>query len=163
MCSPETKVEAEFTPVFDNFGLGLCVWSPLAGGILTGKYNDGIPDGSRLTKINEGMKEHYFSRFIGEEAEKKTSALLKKVDAIAVSLGASMAQLALAWCMYNKDVSVTMFGSTKPSQIEDNVKAIEILKKLTPEIHAQLDEILGNRPSYGTNFRTWKPIPPRLA
>ena len=157
------RVEVEYGPIYNNFGLGLTVWSPLAGGILTGKYSEGTPEDSRLNKANALVKEMFFKKHLGEEdSKKKTAELLKQLDLIAKSLGASLAQLALAWCIYNKDVSVTLFGSTKTQQVEDNIKAAEIYKKITPEIYQQVEGIFKNKPEPGTNFRTWKPLKPRV-
>jgi voltage-dependent potassium channel beta subunit len=156
------KVEVEYVPVYNNWGLGTTVWSPLAGGVLTGKYNEGIPDDSRLTRANAFMKEKYFKNFIGDDVKDKTFSILKQLDEVAKSLGATLAQLALAWCIYNKDTTVTLFGSTKLDQIDDNVKAVEVYKKITPEIYAKIETILSNKPDPGTNFRTWKPLKSRV-
>lgn len=156
------RVEVDYALIYENFGLGTTVWSPLAGGVLTGKYNEGIPEDSRLTRANAFLKEHFFKSLVGEETKEKTVSLLKQLDTVAKELGCSLAQLALAWCIYNRDVTVTLFGSTKIEQIEDNVKAIEVYKRITPEIYQRIETILNNKPNPGTNFRSWKPLKPRV-
>ena len=144
------KLEHEYQPLFDEFGLGTTIWSPLAGGILTGKYNDGIPKNTRVTlKGYEWLKDRIESDEGKQQIEKT-----KKLTLIAGELGGTTAQLALAWCLKNKNVSTVITGATKFEQLEDNLGALDLLDKLTPEIMTRIDDILGNRPTPPIDFRT---------
>ncbi len=133
------KMEQDYLPVFQNVGLGTTIWSPLAAGFLTGKYIDGIPEGSRLDiKGFDWLKE----RWLQEEKIKK----LKKLVALAEKLGASMASLAIAWTIKNPNVSTAILGATKKEQLYDNLKALETLNKLSPEVMDEIEKILQNKP-----------------
>lgn len=152
------RFEVEYGTLFDKYRMGSTIWSPLAGGILTGKYNFGIPAGSRF----ENAQNFSYATYMGdEEKKKKTVAILEKLTEVAKGLDCTLAQLALAWAIANKDVSTAMFGASKVEQVDSNVKAVEIYKKLTPEISAKIEEILGNRPKTPMNYLTWSPFPPR--
>jgi len=133
------KMEQDYIPVFQNVGLGTTIWSPLAAGFLTGKYNDGFPEGSRL-----GMKgfEWLRDRWIQEEKMSK----LKKLDELSKELNVSMASLAIAWTIHNPNVTSTILGATRKEQLEENFKALDVLPLLTTEIMSRIDEILGNKP-----------------
>jgi len=137
------KVEVDYLPVYKNFGLGLTTWSPLASGILTGKYsNQQIPEGSRL-----GLAEYKWlkdSKFGANSWQIEKADLLKP---FADELGCTMGQLAIAWCASNKNVSTVILGATSVAQLEENLKALEIIPKLTPEILAKIDEALGTKPN----------------
>ena len=133
------KMEQDYLPVFQNVGLGTTIWSPLAAGFLTGKYIDGIPEGSRLDiKGFDWLKE----RWLQEEKIKK----LKKLVALAEKLGVSMASLAIAWTIKNPNVSTAILGATKKEQLYDNLKALETLNKLSPEVMDEIEKILQNKP-----------------
>ena len=133
------KMEQDYLPVFQNVGLGTTIWSPLAAGFLTGKYIDGIPEGSRLDiKGFDWLKE----RWLQEEKIKK----LKKLVALAEKLGVSMASLAIAWVIKNPNVSTAILGATKKEQLYDNLKALETLNKLSPEVMDEIEKILQNKP-----------------
>jgi voltage-dependent potassium channel beta subunit len=152
------RFEVEYGTLFDKYRMGSTIWSPLAGGILTGKYNFGIPAGSRF----ENSTSFSYATFMGDEEKKKrTIGIIEKLGDVAKELNASLAQLALAWTIANKDVSTAIFGATKVEQVDDNIKAIELYKKLTPEIFEKIEKILDNRPKPTMNFRTWSPYPPR--
>ena len=133
------KMEQDYIPVFQNVGLGTTIWSPLAAGFLTGKYNDGFPEGSRL-----GMKgfEWLRDRWIQEEKMSK----LKKLDELSKELNVSMASLAIAWTIHNPNVTSAILGATRKEQLEENFKALDVLPLLTTEIMSRIDEILGNKP-----------------
>ena len=134
-----TKVEKDFLTVFNDIGLGTTIWSPLASGILTGKYNDGIPDGSRLSeKGMEWLKNSTFS----EDKIQRVRNLKKVAD----ELGTSLATLSVAWCISNPHVTTAILGATKKEQLEENLKALEIYPKLTPEVKDRIDEIIGTKP-----------------
>jgi voltage-dependent potassium channel beta subunit len=143
------RFESEYAPLYKEFGLGTTIWSPLASGLLTGKYNEGIPEDSRATL--EGY-DWLRDRFTSETAQKR----LAKVDRlipVADELGCSMAQLALAWCLTNPNVSTVITGASKPSQVEENMQAIEVVDKLTPDVLERIEEILDNKPAPPSDFR----------
>lgn len=136
------RVEAEYAPLYREIGLGTTIWSPLASGMLTGKYNRGIPDGSRVT-----LKGYDWLRkqFEGEEAAKKI-AKVERLTQIAVELGCSMAQLALAWCLKNPHVSTVITGASRAEQVVENMKALEVADQLSETIMQQIEDILENKP-----------------
>jgi len=151
------RFEKEYHDLFRQYHLGTTIWSPLAGGLLSGKYNEGLPPGSRYDTDDQMLKGIY-NKYFSDEAKEKTFKSLRALGDIAKEVGCSQAQLALAWTLASPNVSVCLFGATKISQIEDNVKAVEIYKKLTPEIIQKIDEAMGNAPAPLTDFRTWKPF-----
>ncbi len=133
------RVELEYAPLYRELGLGTTIWSPLASGILTGKYNAGVPADSRLAmKGYEWLKEAALSP---ERIE-----TVKKLEPVAADLGCSLAQLALAWCLKNPHVSTVITGASRPEQVKQNMQALEVVPKLTDEVLARIEEILGNRP-----------------
>jgi len=134
------KVEQEFLEIYKNAGLGLTIWSPLAGGLLTGKYNQGLPKESRFAL--EGM-EWLKERWMREEHLQKVKALSET----AKSLGVSMASLAIAWCIKNPNVSTAILGASREEQLRDNLSAIDTLKKLSPEVIEEIEAIMKNKPT----------------
>jgi voltage-dependent potassium channel beta subunit len=132
------RFEREYAPLYKELGYGTTIWSPLASGLLTGKYNDGIPADSRASL--EGYE--WLQRGITPERIEKVRAL----KPIADELGASMAQFALAWCLANPNVSTVITGASRPQQVTENMKALEIAPKLTGDVLERIDEVLGNRP-----------------
>jgi len=148
------KIEQEYPVLFDDYGLGTTTWSPLHYGILTGKYRKGIPEDSRLG-LN---KDHSFfaqaiDEFLSETTLPITNAKLEKLDEIAKKLGGNLAQIALAWIISTKDVSTCILGASKVSQLEDNLGAVILKEKLTPEILAEIEGILGTAPAPEFNYR----------
>lgn len=134
------KVEQDYLPVYKNVGLGTTIWSPLAAGFLTGKYLNTIPEDSRLSIPGfEWLK----SRWLQEE---KIAKLKKLVD-LANELGVSMASLAIAWTISNPNVTTAILGATKKEQLTDNLKALDVLKLLTPEVLSTIESILRNKPT----------------
>ena len=129
-----TKVEEEFADLYDSIGLGLTTWSPLASGVLTGKYLDGVPPGSRATLPGYQWLE---SLLTDTDANRKVRAL----QPIAAELGASMAQVAVAWCAANPRVSTVITGASRASQLRENLGALDVLPRLTPEVLRRLDEV----------------------
>ena len=125
------------------------IWSPLASGLLTGKYNDGIPEGTRATL--EGL-EWLRSRFEGDEADAKIEKV-KKLAPIAEELDCSLAQLALAWCAKNPHVSTVMTGASRKEQVVENMKALEVLERLDDEVMERIDVVLDNAPPPEQRFR----------
>jgi voltage-dependent potassium channel beta subunit len=134
------KMEMDYLPVFQNVGLGTTIWSPLAAGFLTGKYNEGIPEDSRLAIQGFGwLKE----RWLQEEKLKK----VKQLAALAKQLNVSLASLAIAWTIKNPNVTTAILGATKIEQLEENLKALDTLNVLTPEVQEQIENILQNKPA----------------
>jgi len=152
-----TKVDKEYLPLFQDHGMGSTVWSPLASGILSGKYNNGIPAGTRFDTSDPMMKMVYESH-LGENVREKTIKLLKGLEEIAKELGSTQAQLAYAWVLKNPNVSSCLMGASKTSQVEENVRAVEVAKKITPEILERIEKILDNTPAEHFNFKLWKPF-----
>jgi voltage-dependent potassium channel beta subunit len=144
------KVEKEYLQLYREIGLGTTIWSPLASGLLTGKYNEGIPKDSRANV--EGY-EWLRKRFTGEEAKKNIEKVIK-LTSVAEIIDCSQAQLAIAWCLKNPNVSTVITGASKPSQVKDNLKAIEVVEKITPDVIETIEEILGNKPDLDPDFRS---------
>lgn len=135
------RVEKEYLPLYREIGLGTTIWSPLASGLLTGKYNNGLPPDTRaLLKGYEWLREHVI---IPQNVEK-----VKKLQPIATELGVTMAQLALAWCLKNPNVSTVITGASRPEQVSENMKAIEIVPKLNSDAMERIDVILDNKPTF---------------
>ncbi|WP_332735894.1 potassium channel beta subunit family protein [Flavihumibacter sp.] len=133
------KMEMDYLPVFRNVGLGTTIWSPLAAGFLTGKYLSGFPEGSRLGL--EGF-EWLKDRWLQEEKIDK----LRQLDALAKELGISVGGLAIAWTIRNPNVTTAILGATSAPQLEENLKALEILPLLTDEVMQKIEDILQNKP-----------------
>ena len=127
------KVEQSFGRLYEDYGLGLTTWSPLASGVLTGKYLNGIPEGSRATLPGyEWLRDQL--------TDPKTNARIPALLAIADELACSPAQLAIAWCAANPHVSTVITGASSVAQVEENLDAIDVLPKITPELKARLDQ-----------------------
>ncbi|MBP6430675.1 MAG: aldo/keto reductase [Ferruginibacter sp.] len=133
------KLEKEYLDVFRTVGLGTTIWSPLASGLLSGKYNDGIPKGSRFAL--EGF-DWLKDRWIMDDKVKK----VKKLSELATKLGTTTAALSVAWCIKNPNVSTAILGATKKQQLLDNLKAIEVVEKLTPDVIEKIEKIMNNKP-----------------
>lgn len=136
------RVEAEYAPLYRDIGLGTTIWSPLASGMLTGKYNRGIPDGSRITLTGYDWLRKQFE---GEEAAQKLGKV-ERLTQIAGELGCSMAQLALAWCLKNPHVSSVITGASRAEQVDENMKALEVTAQLSDAVMQQIEDILQNKP-----------------
>src|SRR4051812_48672543 len=132
------KVEREFAPLYENPGLGTTTWSPLASGLLTGKYNDGRPGDTRISLPGYSWLKEDFE---GEDARGKLEKV-KKLAAVATDLGASLPNMALAWCLKNPNVSSVITGASKPAQIKENMKASELAPKMSADIMGRIDQIL---------------------
>lgn len=135
------RFEAEYAPLYKLYNYGTTTWSPLYQGILTGKYNDGIPEDSRFGSISKGEASKFET-----ETTKAQIETVRKLTKVAEKLGASMASLALAWVIKNPHVSVAILGATKASQITENVKCLELYPQMTDEVMKEISEILGNDP-----------------
>jgi voltage-dependent potassium channel beta subunit len=128
------RVEQEYARLYEDIGLGLTTWSPLASGLLTGKYKDGIPANSRGAMENMG----FLAKSLNDPAKK---AAIAKLELVAADLGCNVAQLAIAWAAKNPRVSSVITGASKLSQLQSNLGAVEVMEKLTPEVLARIDEI----------------------
>ncbi len=134
------KIEVEFAEIYKNVGLGTTIWSPLASGLLSGKYNDGIPKGSRLSLEGfDWLKE----KVLLEDRVKK----VKKLSELATKLSTTTAALSIAWCIKNPNVSTAILGATKKQQLLDNLKALEVVEKLTPEVLEKIEAIMKTKPA----------------
>jgi voltage-dependent potassium channel beta subunit len=143
------RVEKEYAPLYREFGLGTTIWSPLAGGLLSGKYDAGIPPGTRASLPGyEWLRE----RYTGPEAEIRIGKV-GLLRAVADELGINPAQLALAWCLKNPNVSSVITGASRPGQVVENMKAGEAVGRLTPEVMEKIESILNNKPRPEPNFR----------
>ncbi|MEO1481427.1 MAG: aldo/keto reductase [Myxococcota bacterium] len=143
------RVEREYAPLYREIGLGTTIWSPLASGLLTGKYNDGIPEGSRLALERfQWLKD----RVLGEDAETKLEKV-RTLTGIAQELGGTMAQLAIAWCLLNPNVSTVITGASRVEQVEENLKALELYKKIDAAVVHRIAEVLGNTPEPEPDMR----------
>jgi voltage-dependent potassium channel beta subunit len=129
------RVEQEYRPIYEQIGTGTTTWSPLASGVLSGKYNDGIPKGTRLDLPNMGwLKEHVL--------EPKRIDVVRALAAIAKDLGCSTAQLAIAWCLKNPHVSTVITGASKKSQVAENMRALDFVDALTAPVMARIEKAL---------------------
>lgn len=133
------KVEVEYAQLYNGVGLGTTIWSPLASGILTGKYNDGIPAETRLGIEGLGWLKDQTLVEANLERARKISRLAKELDM-------SMPVLAIAWCLKNPNVTTVILGASKTSQLIENFKALEAKEQLTEELMNRIDELLVNKP-----------------
>lgn len=132
------RVEAELKPLIQRYGLGTTIYSPLAVGLLTGKYNDGVPAGSAYEKAGEWLR---------KQLNPETIAKVRQLSALASELGITPGQLAIAWCLKNPDVSTAIIGASRPEQVVENVAAADHIEKLTPDIMARIEAILAAAPA----------------
>lgn len=133
------KMEVDYHWIFKNTGLGTTIWSPLASGLLTGKYNQGIPDGSRLAL--EG-----FDWLKDRTLTDQRIEAVRRLETVANDLGASLATLSIAWCISNPNVTTAILGASRPQQLQENFKALDLLPKLTPEVLTHIDNVMGTKP-----------------
>lgn len=143
-------MEKEYDPLYKKHDLGLTIWSPLASGLLTGKYNDGVPKGSRFD-----VNSSFFNDTVKSLESPEGKAKIEKVRGltkIAESLGCSVTVLALAWAAKNEHVSTVILGATKKEQLLENLKALEFLDKITPDVNEKIEDILQNKPAPVPNF-----------
>ncbi len=128
------RVEREYAKLYEDVGLGLTTWSPLASGLLTGKYRGGIPEGSRgamdnMAFLREGL------------TDPDKNAAVTELEALAGELGGNVAQLAVAWAVRNPNVSTVILGASRLAQLQDNLKALALVPKLTPDVLQRIDAI----------------------
>jgi len=139
------KVEQEFVPLYDQLGLGVMTWSPLASGVLTGKYLEGVPEGSRASLPRE---ERLQASLRDPDVNRKVRGFI----AISRELGCTPAQLAIAWCASNPHVSTVITGAGDVEQVEQNVRALDVLDCLTPEVRRHIDEIFSPDPASSSSL-----------
>lgn len=143
------RIECEYVHLFRNYGMGTTIFSPLASGLLTGKYNEGLPQGTRATlKGYEWLRKNFES-----ESGKRKIEKVKLLAPVAIQLGCSMAQLSIAWCLKNNNVSTIITGASKPEQVKENLKSLEFVPHLTDEIMEHIDSLLDNKPRPATDYR----------
>ncbi|XP_044066914.1 voltage-gated potassium channel subunit beta-2-like isoform X3 [Siniperca chuatsi] len=143
------KVEVQLPELFHKIGIGAMTWSPLACGIISGKYNSGIPPHSRASlKGYQWMKD----KILSEEGHRQ-QVKLKELQAVAERLGCTLPQLAIAWCLRNEGVNSVLLGASRTDQLMENIRAIQVLPKLSLSIASEVDNILGNKPYSKKDFR----------
>ncbi len=136
------RFEKEYARLYTEIGLGTTIWSPLASGVLTGKYNDGIPNDSRMTLPGyEWLRDSVMSDE-GKARIEKTKAL----TAIATGIGTTPARMALAWCLRNPNVSTVITGASRAEQVTDNMKSLEVVPLLTDDVIEKIESVLANKP-----------------
>ncbi|MFS2150820.1 potassium channel beta subunit family protein [Rhizobium sp. Rhizsp42] len=142
------KVESDYLPLYDLIGLGTTIWSPLASGLLTGKYNEGIPSDSRMNLPGyEWLKERFNS-----DVGRAQLGQVRKLSELAGELGMSMTHFALAWCLTSERVSTVILGASRLTQLQDNLAALDHKAKLTPDVLSRVNEIVGNKPPEPRRF-----------
>lgn len=135
------KFEVEFKQLYQNFGMGTTIWSPLASGVLTDKYLNEFPEGTRL-----GMKDLEWLKNIALTEERLQK--VRELNKIALELNTSMAVMSIAWCLKNPNVSTVILGASKTHHLEENLKALEVEKQMTTEVMQQIENILENAPEH---------------
>ena len=132
------RFEMEYAPIFEKYEMGTTIWSPLASGALTGKYLEGIPEGSRASlKGYEWLKKHMIDSDRGKARMEK----VYKFIPIAEELGTNLTKLAIAWCLLNDNVSTVILGASKPEQLKENIESLEVIPLLTEEVQKKLSSI----------------------
>jgi aryl-alcohol dehydrogenase-like predicted oxidoreductase len=136
------RFEVEYGRLYDRIGLGTTIWSPLASGLLTGKYNNDIPDDTRLSLPGyEWLRELFESEEWQRRLEK-----VRALTGMAEDMGTNMARLAIAWCLKNPNVSTVITGASRVEQVQDNLKALEVVSLLTDDVMAEIEKVLDNKP-----------------
>ena len=142
------KVEGDYAPLYDTFGLGTTIWSPLASGLLTGKYNEGVPQDARAALPGYEWLRDIITGEVGRARVEKVRKLAKVAD----EAGLPLHHLALLWCLENPRVSTVILGASRLSQLQDNLKALEAKAKMGPEVMAAIEAIAGNKPAAPQRF-----------
>uniref|UniRef100_A0A8C5MU76 Voltage-gated potassium channel subunit beta-1 n=1 Tax=Leptobrachium leishanense TaxID=445787 RepID=A0A8C5MU76_9ANUR len=144
------KVEVQLPELYHKIGVGAMTWSPLACGIISGKYENGVPESARASlKCYQWLKD----KILSEDGRKQQSKL-KDLLPIAERLSCTLPQLAVAWCLRNEGVSSVLLGSSNPEQLVENLGAIQVLPKMTSHIVNEIDNILGNKPFSKKDYRS---------
>ncbi|KAJ8487609.1 hypothetical protein ONZ51_g4063 [Trametes cubensis] len=145
------RPEKEYAPLYEKYSIGTTVFSALASGLLTGKYNNGIPPDSRFAVHSDFFKER-IAKLKGEEGQKQLKSVKELAEFAEKELGCSINQLALAWVAASPNTSTVILGASKPEQVLDNLKALEVIPKLTPEVLEKIEKILDNKPEPWSSF-----------
>ncbi len=143
------RVEREYARLYDEIGLGTTIWSPLASGLLTGKYDEGCPTDTRAN--HDGM-EWLHESLVGESGAKNREKV-RQLKAVADDIGCTRAQLGLAWCLMNPNVSSVITGASRAEQVEENMAALDAVKSLTPDVVERIESILDNKPQAVEDYR----------
>jgi len=143
------RVEKEYLALYQEMGLGTTIWSPLASGLLTGKYNEGMLKDTRFSL--DGYK-WLRQRIEGEEGRRKIEKV-RQLSLVAEELGTTMPKLAIAWCLKNPHVSTVITGASKPEQVSENMMALEVVPQLTDDVLDRIEQILDNKPAPEPKFR----------
>jgi len=143
------RVESEYRRLYSGIGLGTTIWSPLASGVLTGKYRDGVPPGSRFD-----LEEYAWLRETVIDSPEGRANIDKasRLEGIADDLGVSLARLAIAWCLKNPDVSTVILGASRVEQLRDNLESLTVVPQLTEEVLERIEDVLQNRPEPPREF-----------
>ncbi|PLB49739.1 Aldo/keto reductase [Aspergillus steynii IBT 23096] len=155
------RVEKELLAVIRNYGYGLTIWSPLDNGVLTGKYNEGIPSDSRFAAatVTGSTKQDMvnFGKALDTPEGQSKLKRVQELKKVADQLGCTTAQLALAWCLTNESVSTVITGASRPQQVVENMKAVAVYTQLkeNAEVRANIEGILGNTPVQPRLFGRW--------
>ena len=149
------NLEVNLAPIIDSHGIAMAIYSSLASGILSGKYNEGMPE--EETRLKDPFYKNFFIKY---ELEKRIDSL-KQIADLAKSLNCTMVQLAYAWAIANKDVSICLIGATSVKQLNDSFECLTVIKKLNYEVLEKIEKILNNKPKAEINTRTFKPFPHR--
>ena len=142
------RVEREYHRLYSEIGLGTTIWSPLASGVLTGKYGDGIPEGSRLS-----LPDYQWLR--GRVESEEGQANVRKaveLEGIARELGVPLAQMAIGWCLKNPNVSTVILGTSNARQLAQNLASLDLVPRMTDDVMEKIEAVLGNRPELPTQF-----------
>ena len=142
------KVERDYLPVYDTFGLGTTIWSPLASGLLTGKYNNGMPNDSRA---NLPGYEWLRDIMMGDQGRARIEKI-KELAKIADGAGMPIHHMALLWCLANPRVSTVILGASKIEQLHDNLSVLKSLEKMTADVMAAIEDVMGNKPAAPQRF-----------
>ena len=142
------RVEREYHRLYSEIGLGTTIWSPLASGVLTGKYRDGIPDGSRMTLPDYQWLRERIESVEGQANVRKAAEL----EGIARELGIPLAQMAIAWCLKNPHVSTVILGASSTKQLAQNLASLDAVSQLGDDAMEKIEGVLGNRPELPAQF-----------
>jgi len=145
------RPEKEYDAIYRKYGVGTTVFSALASGLLTGKYNDGIPENSRFANHADFFK-NTLQSFNEEEGKAKIAKVRELTKFAEAELGCTVGQLALAWVAKNPNTSTVILGASRPEQVLENLKALDVIQKLTPEVLNKIEEILQNKPAATPSF-----------
>lgn len=143
------RVEKEYARLYQEIGLGTTIWSPLASGLLTGKYNDGMPDGTRMSLAGY----EWLRKNLESPQGQANLAKARQLAPLAAELGCTQSQLAIAWCLKNPNVSTVITGASRPEQVVENMAALAVVEKLTPEMVTRIEGILDNKPAPPSDYR----------